>query len=187
MTEPARRANRGPAAAEANRAALIAAAREMFAEYGPEAPLAFIAKRAGVGKGSLYRHFPNRDSVVAAVFEDNISELGQLARAPETTAEKLISAILEQLTDSAALIAALDPTDSSDTRLFAPGQEVIALLRAKLADPAQLGNLREDITLDEVFAGIGMFASLLLTTTESSRLTMAATARSLLVRAFYNQ
>ena len=55
-----RRANRGRAAAKANRRALVAAALEVFAEGGIDAPLSAVAKRARVGQGSLYRHFPDR-------------------------------------------------------------------------------------------------------------------------------
>lgn len=64
MTE---RANRGPAAAAENRAAIIKAAGEVFAEQGLGAPLNSIAKRAGVGQGSLYRHFPTRASLAGGV------------------------------------------------------------------------------------------------------------------------
>jgi AcrR family transcriptional regulator len=68
----AQRVNRGPSAAAENRAALIAAARAVFATAGYDAPLSAVARRAGVGQGSLYRHFPNRMSLAVAVFEDNM-------------------------------------------------------------------------------------------------------------------
>jgi AcrR family transcriptional regulator len=58
---------------------LIATARTVFAEKGAEAPLDEIAKRAGVGPGTLYRHFPNRDALVEAVYKDEVSELADLA------------------------------------------------------------------------------------------------------------
>jgi AcrR family transcriptional regulator len=58
---------------------LIATARAVFAEKGAEAPLDEIAKRAGVGPGTLYRHFPNRDALVEAVYRDEVSELADRA------------------------------------------------------------------------------------------------------------
>ncbi|MGW2845343.1 TetR family transcriptional regulator, partial [Streptomyces sp. NPDC001274] len=76
-----RPANDGPRAAVRNRAALVAAAREVFAEHGLEAPLSAIARRAGVGQGVLYRHFPDRAAAVAAVLEENVR---QIERAAET-------------------------------------------------------------------------------------------------------
>ena len=54
--------------ARRNYEALLTAARELFLEQGPDAPLDEVAKRAGVGAGTLYRHFPTRDDLIAAVY-----------------------------------------------------------------------------------------------------------------------
>jgi AcrR family transcriptional regulator len=56
--------------AERNRVALLAAAREIFSEQGLEASLDEIARRAGVGNATLYRRFPTRQDLIAAVFAD---------------------------------------------------------------------------------------------------------------------
>ncbi|GAA2807930.1 helix-turn-helix domain-containing protein [Kitasatospora paracochleata] len=56
--------------AQRNRDALIAAALDVFAELGPDAPLDVIARRAGVGNATLYRHFPTRDALIGEVFAD---------------------------------------------------------------------------------------------------------------------
>jgi AcrR family transcriptional regulator len=55
-----------------NNARLIAAATAAFAERGAEAPLEDIARRAGVGIGTLYRHFPTRLDLQAAVFRSQV-------------------------------------------------------------------------------------------------------------------
>jgi AcrR family transcriptional regulator len=65
--------------ARRNRGRLIVAAREAFTEHGSEAPLDDIAKRAGVGPGTLYRHFPTRESLLAAVYLDDIEALSAQA------------------------------------------------------------------------------------------------------------
>ena len=52
-----------------NRAKIVDAAREVFREKGYDAPLDDVAKLAGVGPGTLYRHFPNRDSLVDAIMQ----------------------------------------------------------------------------------------------------------------------
>jgi AcrR family transcriptional regulator len=57
-----------------NRAALVAAAREVMAERGLEAPLDEIARRAGVGNATLYRRFPRRVDLIAAVFADRMAD-----------------------------------------------------------------------------------------------------------------
>jgi AcrR family transcriptional regulator len=67
--------------ARRNREALVVAAREVFAERGVEASLEKIARRAGVGVGTLYRHFANRDALVEAVFERRIGEFVAIAEA----------------------------------------------------------------------------------------------------------
>src|SRR3954464_7080392 len=57
-----------------NREAIVEAARAVFAEQGLEAPLDDIAKRAGTGNATLYRRFPTRGDLVAAVFADRMAE-----------------------------------------------------------------------------------------------------------------
>ncbi|QKW14168.1 TetR/AcrR family transcriptional regulator [Verrucosispora sp. NA02020] len=63
-----------------NRASLLAAAEAEFAERGPDASVADIARRAGVGKGTVFRHFPTKDDLLAAVVLDRIDGLAELAR-----------------------------------------------------------------------------------------------------------
>ena len=57
-----------------NRAALVEAARALFAEQGLDAPLDEIARRAGTGNATLYRRFPTRGDLVAAVFAERMAE-----------------------------------------------------------------------------------------------------------------
>ncbi|HTJ69323.1 MAG TPA: helix-turn-helix domain-containing protein [Actinospica sp.] len=61
--------------ARRNYEALMVAARELFQEQGPDAPLDEVAKRAGVGAGTLYRHFPSRNDLVAAVYVADIESM----------------------------------------------------------------------------------------------------------------
>src|SRR4051794_4136234 len=65
--------------AERNRTALLAAARVVFGEHGLEASLDEIARRAGVGNATLYRRFPTRRDLIAAVFAGRMSEYVELA------------------------------------------------------------------------------------------------------------
>jgi AcrR family transcriptional regulator len=61
--------------AKRNRDQLLAAAREVFTERGAEASLEEIARRAGVGVGTLYRHFPTRQTLVEAVYVEEVEAL----------------------------------------------------------------------------------------------------------------
>lgn len=70
--------------ARRNYDALVAAAREVFTEQGMSASLEEIARRAGVGIGTLYRHFPQRDALVEAVY---VEEVERMVRDAEQIAE----------------------------------------------------------------------------------------------------
>ncbi|MEU0354476.1 TetR/AcrR family transcriptional regulator [Streptomyces cyaneofuscatus] len=105
--EERRPANDGPKAAARNRAALIAAAREVYAEHGLDAPLSGIARRAGVGQGVLYRHFPDRAALADAVLEENVREVEQTAAAAGATLAGVLGVLTWHLTESAAFIGLL--------------------------------------------------------------------------------
>lgn len=64
-----------------NRAKLLAAAAEVLAEQGLDAPLEEIARRAGVSIGTLYNHFTDRDTLIGAIFPERIAALDDVAAA----------------------------------------------------------------------------------------------------------
>jgi AcrR family transcriptional regulator len=66
--------------ARRNYDALLAAAREAFTAHGADASLEDIARRAGVGVGTLYRNFPTREALIEAVYVDEVVALQQAAR-----------------------------------------------------------------------------------------------------------
>jgi AcrR family transcriptional regulator len=66
--------------ARRNRELLVAAAKEVFSSQGAGASMEAIAKQAGVGVGTLYRHFPNRLDLVEAVYETDVEELWESAQ-----------------------------------------------------------------------------------------------------------
>lgn len=68
-----------PSSAAENREALLASARRLFAARGYHVALSAIARDAGVGQGSLYRHFPTRLDLALAIFEENFTVLERIA------------------------------------------------------------------------------------------------------------
>ena len=58
---------------------VLSAAREAFLEGGEATSLEEIARRAGVGIGTLYRHFPNRQALLEALYADEVEELSRSA------------------------------------------------------------------------------------------------------------
>ncbi|MFC7754755.1 helix-turn-helix domain-containing protein [Tsukamurella soli] len=176
---PARRPNRGPRAAAENRAALIAAARIAFSTEGYGAPLNGIARAAGVGQGSLYRHFPDRESLALAVFEENVSGLEVLAARPEVTLDELLTVMSEQL---AALIPTLMVPSPPDPRVEAMTARVAGLLAPKVRAAADAGLIRPDVTITEMILALGMVASVLPTAPRQDRPALAEQAWALLRR-----
>jgi AcrR family transcriptional regulator len=67
--------------AQRNRESLLAVAREVIAEQGVEASLRDVARRAGVGIGTLYRHFPTREALVQAVLSGRLEAMAETAEA----------------------------------------------------------------------------------------------------------
>ncbi len=65
--------------AERNRQRLLEAAKAVFAEKAASASLEEIARAAGVGIGTLYRHFPNRDALIEAVYRNETEQMAQAA------------------------------------------------------------------------------------------------------------
>jgi AcrR family transcriptional regulator len=61
--------------AQRNRELLLAAAREVFNERGADAPLDEVARRAGTGNATMYRHFPDRRELIIAVYADEVEAL----------------------------------------------------------------------------------------------------------------
>ncbi len=66
--------------AERNRERIVAAARDAFCEHGLDVPVDEIARRAGVGVGTLYRRYPNREELIAAAFEAKMASYGDAVR-----------------------------------------------------------------------------------------------------------
>jgi AcrR family transcriptional regulator len=141
--------------ARRNRDHLVAVAEKTLAELGPEASLNQIARRAGVGPGTLYRHFPTRDALLAAVLEDRIATL--CARADDLRAsappDTALAAWLRAFLDHArlnqgmagALMAAHAAVSGTDCH------QVIRDAAAELLTRAQsAGTARADLTAPDL-------------------------------------
>lgn len=154
MTD-APKANRGPSAGPENRAALVAAARTVFDELGKDAPLSAIARRAGVGQGSLYRHFPDRASLALAVFDENMEQIEALAARPGSTLREVADLVTHQTEGTAAFIQmATDPT--ADARLLSFESRLREIFAAKWDTDDDL--IGPAATLDDLMLAVGMIA-----------------------------
>jgi AcrR family transcriptional regulator len=88
---------------------VLAAARESFANEGPDVPLDVIAERAGVGAGTVHRHFPTKESLITAVVTDRLAGLAARADALADAADPTAAfvAFIRELTAQARKNVAL--------------------------------------------------------------------------------
>lgn len=153
-----RRENLGPRAAAGNRRALVAAATEVLGEQGLDAPLSSVARRAGVGQGSLYRHFPDRVSLAVAVFEDNVAALEEHVASPGATFSSLVDLVTEQIVESVVLVDILT-AGVRDPRLDAVTERVRAVVARSLRGARASGAVRRPVRTDDVVLAISMVAA----------------------------
>jgi AcrR family transcriptional regulator len=133
---------------------LLAAAASAFAEHGADAPLDDIAKRAGVGSGTLYRHFPTRQALLEAVYRGQVEELC-------TQADKLLASQSpgEALGNWLGAVAAYATTKRGMADVIGKDSEVFqycrGMLRAAcdrlLNGAKQSGEVRADANRDDLF------------------------------------
>jgi AcrR family transcriptional regulator len=137
--------------ARRNRDKLLRAATEAFATDGQDVALEAIAARAGVGIGTLYRHFPSRDTLVVAAYQHEVDAL--CAAAAELLeshpADQALRLWAERFADyiatKRAMGNALRSAAASDSPLFATTREqIVGALRLLLQAGATSGTLRAD-------------------------------------------
>ncbi len=132
-----------------NRAKVLAAARELFAEQGFDVPLDEIAARAGVGPGTVYRHFPTKQALFQAVTEARVEAMISAASAPAENAGAALFAFLGRMADEAAA-----KRDMSDA-ITVPSElrdSLHAALGGLLHRAQEAGAVRADITTVDLVA-----------------------------------
>ena len=158
---PARRAD-----AERNRGKILAAARTAFADPDGEVSMAEISRRAEVGMATLYRNFPGRQELLEALYTD---EVDAVCNAAETIDGKTPGAALVAwlhrffaFTTSKRHIAAelLKQTDYSNPLFKNNRTRVITAARPLLAAAQHSGEVRDDLTLEQILDMIVAIATI---------------------------
>lgn len=142
-----------------NRRALVAAAEEVFAHVGPDAPLDLVAKRAHVGRGTLYRHFRDRTDLAAAVYEEHLTELEDYVKdradAP-TIAIELMTRIAELQGVAHGIQPILLRASNGRERLAELSDRTRNLLAGPLATSQTAGELSSELTVNDLLIAIDM-------------------------------
>lgn len=171
-----------PARADArrNRMAILAAAEAAFAEEGIGVPVDEIARRAGVGAGTLYRNFPTKEALFEAVIRHHMEALATEARElsssdrPASALFEFLGHLAEQASFKRNLIDALSGAGVDLQAALAPvKQEVESAAEVLLRRAQRAGEVRRDVTLPDLFAlvmGACMFSGGDPDTTSQSRM-----------------
>lgn len=133
--------------ARRNREAIVAAAREVF-DRDEQLRFDDFAGRAGVGVGTLYRHFPTREALAAAVYQDEVTALCEQARGEARPAAETLEAFLRGFADyvvaHAALARTLAALVASEVQADG-GSELERTISELMATAAADGTIRDDV------------------------------------------
>lgn len=158
-SQPALRKPR--ADAQRNRERILEVAKEAFTRHGAEASLDEIAKQAGVGPGTLYRHFPTRDALIEAVYRSGVERLALAARRlaeekPPIEALRTWMLIFVDHIEAKKIIApALNSMVGGASRLYEGSHEEIqAAMDTLVKRGIKSGDLRKDIDASDLLRAL---------------------------------
>ncbi len=151
--------------AQRNRERLLEAARRAFTRHGAEASLDDIVRQAGVGSGTLYRHFPTRDALIEAVYRGEVEKLtaaGQrfaAAMPPLDALRAWMLLLIDHVADKKLILPAMETVAGGSMRLIEGARGVIHGAFVALVQRAiNNGDLRAEIDPgDFVRALVGVF------------------------------
>jgi AcrR family transcriptional regulator len=156
--------------ARRNREQIIQAARDLFIRIGTDVPMEDIAKAAGVGVGTLYRRFPDREELIKAVSMDNFGRLLEIARHiehNEPDAAKALNDLLHSslelklgITISSVSPRAFDAIQGS-AELIAKRDEIMTIATRLLHRAQEAGTMRKDIEVGDVVLGLVLVSRLI--------------------------
>jgi AcrR family transcriptional regulator len=148
--------------ARRNREKLLTAAGELFATVGPDVSLDAVAKRAGVGIGTLYRHFPTRDALVEAAYRAEVEHLCEAAAAlladhpPDVALERWMERFVGYAETKKGMRGALTQIVAGGSEVYAETRvQILSALGELLDAGVAAGVLRADVTADDVWRAMG--------------------------------
>jgi AcrR family transcriptional regulator len=162
---PAARKRKPRADALRNRERVLEAAKAVFSQGGPEASLEAVARQAGVGIGTLYRHFPTREALYEAVYRREVEQLVELAKhlvetkiAPVEALRRWLWAGVEFMATKKGMTAALAMAAHGSSELVAYSLDrLTGALGRLLHRAAAAGEVRGDIDPEDLLrALVGM-------------------------------
>ena len=140
-----------------NREQLLAAAKAAFTEGGAEVALEAIARRAGVGIGTLYRHFPTREALLAAVYRREVEQLSAsvapllAAHPPADALRAWLNLLVDYMATKRVVAPALSASPGEGQAAYAAaGPAIFGALGELLAAAIAGGEVRADVTAEDL-------------------------------------
>lgn len=148
--------------AQRNRDALIEAAAAAFATHGADASLEEIARQAGVGIGTLYRHFPTREHLVEVVYRREVESLCAAAdelalrHPPDAALEQWMQRFVDYIATKRGLATSLRILLNTNSTLFSDMSSRVTLALRQLIEAAVAdGSIRSDVDASDVLHALG--------------------------------
>ena len=144
-----------------NRERLLKAAARVFSAGGPDASLEAVARRAGVGIGTLYRHFPTREALFEAVYRREVDDLGDLAERlagdlpPVEALRRWLRANVQLVATKKGMLAALALAAYGPAELYAYSfKRLTNAVGLLLKRAVAAGEIRADITAEDLLRAL---------------------------------
>lgn len=162
--------------AQRNRERILEVAREAFTQHGADATLDDIARRAELGPGTLYRHFPTRDDLIEAVYRSQVEKLVAAgvrysAKLPPRKAlQAWLLVFIDYVADKLLIMPAMDTVPGGSKRLMAGTHgQIHGMFRAMVERAVKSGELRASTNPDDLLrAFVGVFSTTAMPGWESS-------------------
>jgi AcrR family transcriptional regulator len=144
-----------------NRERLIEAAKAAFGDVGADVSLDEIARRAGVGIGTLYRHFPTRDAIVEAVYRREVQQLAGAAQRllgampPGEALHQWMRLFVDYIATKKVIASALASIVGGVTDLYAAsGAQISEAMALLVARAAAAGDIRADVDPNDLLRAL---------------------------------
>jgi AcrR family transcriptional regulator len=147
--------------ARRNREALLRAAAELFAEEGTDVSLEAVAARAGVGIGTLYRNFPNRDSLVEAAYRTEVAQLCDAAsellesNPPDVALAEWMDRFVTYAAAKRGMAGALKAVNAKTDLYSQTRTQITGAIGGLLEAGVEAGSLRSDVEPEDVLRAMG--------------------------------
>jgi AcrR family transcriptional regulator len=150
--------------AQRNRERLLEVAKEAFTKSGANASLDDIAKEAGVGAGTLYRHFPTRDALIEAVYRTEVEKLAEAQRkfaevmSPVEALRAWMLLFIDYIATKQIIAPALNTLVGGPSKLYEGSRaQIYEAIRALVKRAIKSGDLRKDLdAIDLLRALVGV-------------------------------